>query len=67
MATRHATVVSLASAGRRYQRFGIVRNAMWCSTGWCVGPSSPSPTESCDHTHSVSSPISAERRTAGRM
>jgi transketolase len=31
-----------------------------CSTGWCVGPSSPSPIESCVHTHRTGSPISAD-------
>ena len=41
-AIRHAIEVSFASPGRTYQRFGIARSAMWCSTGWCVGPSSPS-------------------------
>ena len=62
-----AIAVSFASAGRTYQRFGIARSAMWCSTGWCVGPSSSSPTESCVHTQTAGRPISAERRTAGRM
>ena len=31
-------------------RCGIARSAIRCSTGWCVGPSSPRPTESCVHT-----------------
>ena len=34
--------VSLASQGRITSRFGIARSAASCSTGWCVGPSSPS-------------------------
>ena len=37
---------------------------MWCSTGWCVGPSSPSATESCVKTHAD---VQAhERRQADR-
>ena len=27
--------------------FGIMRSVGICSTGWCVGPSSPRPMESC--------------------
>jgi len=47
---RHATDVSFASAGRTTSRPGIARSAARCSIGWCVGPSSPSPIESCVHT-----------------
>ena len=60
-AIRHAIEVSLASAGRTYQRFGIARSAMWCSTGWCVGPSSPTAIESCVQTHAVSQAHRAPR------
>ena len=66
-ATRQASAVSFASAGRMNQRNGIARSAAYVSTGWCVGPSSPSPTESCVHTQSTGSCISADSRTAGRM
>ena len=38
--------VSLASAGRMSWRPGMARSAARCSTGWWVGPSSPTPTES---------------------
>ena len=66
-AIRHAIDVSFASPGRTYQRFGIDRSVMWCSTGWWVGPSSPRPTESCVQTQSDCMWPSAESRTAGRM
>ena len=42
----HAAIVSLASAGRMTCRSGIARSVARCSTGWWVGPSSPTPTES---------------------
>jgi hypothetical protein len=38
--------VSLASAGRMTDRPGMARSDASCSTGWWVGPSSPTPTES---------------------
>ncbi len=41
------SAVSTASAGRNTCRFGMARSAARCSTGWCVGPSSPRPMESC--------------------
>ena len=44
--TRHASAASFASAGRITVSFGIARIAARCSTGWCVGPSSPTATES---------------------
>ena len=66
-ATRQACAVSFASAGRTNQRNGMARSAAYVSTGWCVGPSSPRPTESCVQTQTTGSRISAERRTAGRM
>ena len=62
-----ATTVSFASAGRTTSRPGIARSAARCSIGWWVGPSSPSPIESCVHTYVTGSFISAASRTAGRM
>ena len=49
-ANRHASAVSFASAGRMSVKFGIARSAVSCSIGWCVGPSSPRPMESCVNT-----------------
>ena len=46
-ASSHASAVSTVSAGRKTFRFGVARSIARCSTGWCVGPSSPSPIESC--------------------
>ena len=46
----HTTAVSLASAGRTTVKSGMARSAASCSIGWCVGPSSPSATESCVQT-----------------
>ncbi len=66
-ATRQATAVSLASAGRITHSSGIARSEAKCSIGWCVGPSSPSATESCVQTHRTGRPISADRRTLPRM
>ena len=59
------STVSFASPGRTYQRFGIARSAMWCSTGWCVGPSSPTPTESCVHTQTTGRCISGGQPDGG--
>jgi transketolase len=36
-----------ASAGRTTRSPGMARSEARCSIGWCVGPSSPTPTESC--------------------
>ena len=47
IATRHATAVSLASAGRITLRCGMARQAAKCSIGSCVGPSSPRKMLSC--------------------
>ncbi len=66
-ATFHAYDVSFASPGRMNQRLGIARSAAYVSTGWCVGPSSPRPTESCVHAQTTGSFMSAESRTDGRM
>ena len=45
---------------------GMARSEASCSTGWCVGPSSPSPIASCVKTKIVGSSIRAESRMAGR-
>src|SRR3546814_15517638 len=37
------SAVSIATARRLTSRFGIARSDWRCSTGWCVGPSSPRP------------------------
>jgi hypothetical protein len=47
MMTFQASATSLASAGRKTIRPGMARSDATCSTGWCVGPSSPTPMESC--------------------
>ena len=41
-----APAVSSGSAGRITSRPGITLSPLTVSTGWCVGPSSPTPTES---------------------
>jgi hypothetical protein len=43
------------------------RRLMTCSTGWWVGPSSPTPTESWDQTNTQCALDMAARRTEGRM
>jgi hypothetical protein len=45
---------------------GVARSMARCSTGWCVGPSSPSPMLSWVITYCTGSPISAESRIDGR-
>jgi hypothetical protein len=47
---RYATAVSSDSPGRITVRFGIARSEASCSTGWWVGPSSPSAMLSCVNT-----------------
>ena len=66
IANPHAAAVSRPSAGRMTMRFGIVRIAARCSTGSCVGPSSPTKMLSCVNTHTHGRPMSADRRMAGR-
>ena len=63
----HAPAVSFASAGRNTFVFGCARSVASCSIGWCVGPSSPRPTESWVYTQMLGMFISAESRTAGFM
>ena len=66
MITRQASATSLASAGRRTISPGIARSDASCSTGWCVGPSSPTPIESWVKMWIAGSSISALSRIAGR-
>ena len=60
------SAVSTASAGRKTRRLGMARREATCSTGWWVGPSSPTPMESCVITWTTRAPIRAPRRMAGR-
>ena len=46
-ASAQHSATSTASAGRKSCSRGIARRLARCSIGWCVGPSSPSPMESC--------------------
>ena len=66
MAAVQATAVSTASHGRQTSRFGMRRRLAACSTGWCVGPSSPRPIESCVSTKIERIFISAAIRSALR-
>ena len=50
-ACRQASAVSLKPAGRTTSRFGVARSVTSCSIGWWVGPSSPTPIESCVNTN----------------
>ena len=53
-------------AGRRSIRPGMARSEARCSTGWWVGPSSPTPMESCVYMWITGSSISADSRSAPR-
>ena len=53
-----------ASQGRHTSRSGMRRRLLTCSTGWCVGPSSPTPMESCVNTQTRRCFMSADRRMA---
>ena len=64
MAHCHASAVSTASPGRNNSRFGIALKAARCSTGWWVGPSSPS---SLSHVSSRRWRAVASGRTGGSM
>ena len=66
MIMRQASTTSLASAGRRVIKPGMARRESSCSTGWCVGSSSPTPIESCVKMWSTGISISALRRIAVR-
>ena len=44
----------------------MARSDASCSTGWCVGPSSPTPIESCVKTWTTGISMSAESRIAPR-
>jgi len=65
-AISQASDASTASQGRNTRRFGIARSEATCSTGWWVGPSSPTPIESWVRTWITLRPISAASRIAGR-
>ena len=61
-----ATADSTVSQGRQVCILGVERRAVSCSTGWCVGPSSPRPMESWVNTKMDCCFISAAMRTALR-
>jgi len=65
-ARTQASRVSFGSAGRITCRPGMARNVARCSTGWCVGPSSPTPTESWLKTKTQRARESAASLSAGR-
>jgi hypothetical protein len=67
IANCHARATSFAPAGRTTLRFGVERRDVSCSTGWCVGPSSPSPIESWVKTKIEGIRISAASRMAPFM
>jgi hypothetical protein len=67
MAVRQASIASFASAGRSVTRPGIARSIASWSMGWCVGPSSPTPIESCVPTKITGSFMSAASRIDGFM
>jgi hypothetical protein len=56
-----------ASQGRQTSSPGIRRRLAACSTGWCVGPSSPRPMLSCVNTCTTRCFISAAMRMALRL
>ena len=55
----HAAAVSVLSQGLYTQKSGSERKAASCSTGSCVGPSSPTPMLSCVNIYTTGSFISA--------
>ena len=57
--------VSVASAGRITTMLGVARRVASCSTGWWVGPSSPTQTLSCVKIQSVCRWASAAMRSGG--
>ncbi len=63
---RHVSTTSLASAGRNTSRPGTARNETSCSTGWWVGPSSPTPIESWVSMCRTGISMRAESRMAPR-
>ena len=63
----HASITSFASQGRSTIRFGMARNDASCSIGWCVGPSSPTPIESCVKMKIDGHSMSAANRMLARM
>ena len=65
-ASQH-NAVSNKSAGRNTLPFGIDLSILICSIGWCVGPSSPKPIESCVNTRMGSICINAANLKLGFM
>ena len=63
-ATQEATV-SVASHGRHTLKFGMERSMVSCSTGSCVGPSSPTPILSCVNMKMCGMLMRADRRAIG--
>jgi hypothetical protein len=67
MITRQASTTSFASAGRSVIRPGMARKDARCSTGWRVGPSSPTPMESWVKVWITGISISALKRIAALL
>mmetsp|Transcript_130491 Transcript_130491/g.194283 ORF Transcript_130491/g.194283 Transcript_130491/m.194283 type:complete len:216 (+) Transcript_130491:134-781(+) len=63
----YAPTVSSGSAGRMTSMLGNVRSDDTVSTGWWVGPSSPTPMESCVRMYVTGSSASAATRRVARM
>lgn len=63
----HISRHSLASQGLKTTRPGMERIEPSCSTGWWVGPSSPTPIESCVKIEIVGISMKAAKRIGGRM
>ena len=63
-ARENAAATSGASQGRNTYMPGMLRSAASCSTGWCVGPSSPTPMESWDRIYVTGNFIIALMRIA---
>ena len=66
-ATSHDSDVSIVSQGLNTIKFGVDLNMDRCSMGWCVGPSSPSPIESCVNTYITLTPIRADNLMPARI
>ena len=67
MMTFHASTTSLGSPGRIVITPGMARSEARCSIGWCVGPSSPTPIESCVKMKIDGISMMAARRIGVRM
>jgi hypothetical protein len=66
MIHRHASTTSFASPGRMSTSPGVARKPASCSIGWWVGPSSPTPIESCVKMWIAGSSMIADRRIGVR-